>query len=152
MRSWHENKSIFSPFSSIQSVRQFTTRILEFEQRIHILINNANIQWVPLRRTAEGHEYHWGYNHLAHFAMTQLLMPLLLRYEIYVTYYVTLQKSNVCSQLNALDAKETRFKNCHILCIHLGKPSKLRFSKAIIWEPTSYFRRVIYTTLMKEKK
>ena len=155
--SWHENKSKcictyiykFSPFSSIQSVRQFTTRILEFEQRIHILINNANIQWVPLRRTAEGHEYHWGYNHLAHFAMTQLLMPLLLRYEIYVTYYVTLQKYNVCSQLNALEANETRYKICHILGMHLGK---LWFSKAIIWEQTSYFRRVIYTTLMEEKK
>ena len=36
--------------------------------------------WMPLKRTAEGHEYHWGYNHLAHFAVTQLLMPLLLRY------------------------------------------------------------------------
>jgi hypothetical protein len=37
--------------------------------------------WIPLRRSSEGHEYHWGYNHLAHFAMTQLLMPLLLRYQ-----------------------------------------------------------------------
>ena len=152
MRSWHENKSIFSPFSSIQSVRQFTTRILEFEQRIHILINNANIQWVPLRRTAEGHEYHWGYNHLAHFAMTQLLMPLLLRYEIYVTYYVTLQKYNVCSQLyNALEAKETRFKNCHILCVHLGKPLKLRFSKAMIWRTNLLFPKS-YLYYVNERK
>jgi len=65
--------------SSIHSVRDFTTKILESEQRVHLLINNASIQWVPLKRTAEGHEFHWGYNHLAHFAMTQLLMPLLLR-------------------------------------------------------------------------
>ena len=64
---------------SIHSVRDFTTKILESEQRVHLLINNASIQWVPLKRTAEGHEFHWGYNHLAHFAMTQLLMPLLLR-------------------------------------------------------------------------
>ena len=27
----------------------------------------------------KGHEYHWGVNHLSHFVMTQLLMPLLLR-------------------------------------------------------------------------
>lgn len=65
--------------SSIKSVREFTTRILESEQRVHILVNNANIMWMPLKRTNEGHEFHWGYNHLSHFAMTQLLMPLLLR-------------------------------------------------------------------------
>jgi len=34
---------------------------------------------MPLKRTGESHEFHWGFNHLAHFAMTQLLMPLLLR-------------------------------------------------------------------------
>ena len=61
-------------------MREFTTKILESEQRVHILINNASVMWMPLKRTAEGHEYHWGYNHLAHFAVTQLLMPLLLRY------------------------------------------------------------------------
>lgn len=65
--------------SCIRSVREFTTKILESEQRVHILINNASVMWMPLKRTAEGHEYHWGYNHLAHFAVTQLLMPLLLR-------------------------------------------------------------------------
>lgn len=63
----------------IRSVREFTTKILESEQRIHILINNASVMWMPLRRTVEGHEYHWGYNHLASFVMTQLMMPLLLR-------------------------------------------------------------------------
>ena len=56
---------------SIRSVREFTTKILESEQRIHILINNASVMWMPLRRTVEGHEYHWGYNHLACFVMTQ---------------------------------------------------------------------------------
>ena len=64
---------------SLRSVREFTTKILESEQRIHILINNSSVMWMPLRRTVEGHEYHWGHNHLAHFAMTQLMMPLLLR-------------------------------------------------------------------------
>ncbi len=49
------------------------------ESRIHILINNASVMWHPLERTAEGHELHWGVNHLAAFVMTQLLMPLLYR-------------------------------------------------------------------------
>jgi NAD(P)-dependent dehydrogenase (short-subunit alcohol dehydrogenase family) len=49
------------------------------ESRVHVLVNNACVQWCPLERTHEGHEMHWGVNHLANFAMTQLLMPLLHR-------------------------------------------------------------------------
>ena len=69
----------YCDMASIKSVRNFCTKILEQESRIHILINQACVMWHPYRQTAEGHEYHWGVNHLAHFVMTQLLMPLLLR-------------------------------------------------------------------------
>ena len=65
--------------ASLKSVRDFCSRILEQESRINILINHACVMWHPYRQTAEGHEYHWGVNHLSHFVMTQLLMPLLLR-------------------------------------------------------------------------
>jgi len=69
----------YCDMASIKSVRNFCTKILEQESKIHILINQACVMWHPYRQTAEGHEYHWGVNHLAHFVMTQLLMPLLLR-------------------------------------------------------------------------
>ena len=69
----------YCDMSSLKSVRDFCTKILESESRLHILINQACVMWYPLKRTAEGHEWHWGINHLAHFVITQLLMPLLLR-------------------------------------------------------------------------
>lgn len=64
---------------SLKSVHEFCTKILESESRLHILINHHTVMWYPLQRTNEGHEWHWGINHLAHFVVTQLLMPLLLR-------------------------------------------------------------------------
>eukprot|EP00095_Tigriopus_kingsejongensis_P003291 maker-scaffold1633_size32735-snap-gene-0.8 protein:Tk03291 transcript:maker-scaffold1633_size32735-snap-gene-0.8-mRNA-1 annotation:"retinol dehydrogenase 13-like" len=69
----------YCDMTSLKSVRDFTTKILEQESRIHVLINLASVMWCPLQRTPEGFEMHWGFNHLSNFVMTQLLMPLLHR-------------------------------------------------------------------------
>lgn len=69
----------YCDMGSLKSVRDFTTKILEQESRIHVLINLSSVMWCPLERTPEGFEKHWGFNHLSNFVMTQLLMPLLHR-------------------------------------------------------------------------
>lgn len=60
--------------ASLQSVRDFATRILNQEPRIDILINNAGVMVPPYTKTEDGFELQFGVNHLAHFLLTNLLL------------------------------------------------------------------------------
>ena len=43
-----------------------------------MLVNNAGVMALPLRRTADGFEMQFATNHLGHYALTGLLLPALL--------------------------------------------------------------------------
>ncbi|EGR48656.1 uncharacterized protein TRIREDRAFT_107526 [Trichoderma reesei QM6a] len=65
--------------ASLDSVRQAAKTILASTDKISILTNNAGIMAVPdLQLTKDGHELHFGVNHLSHFLLFQLLKPALL--------------------------------------------------------------------------
>jgi NAD(P)-dependent dehydrogenase (short-subunit alcohol dehydrogenase family) len=57
--------------ADLSSVRAFAKGI---EGPVDVLINNAGVMAVPLRRTADGFEMQFGTNHLGHFALTGLLL------------------------------------------------------------------------------
>ena len=63
--------------SSFKSVRSFANSILESENRLDILINNAGIFMAPFEKTEDGFESHFQVNHLGHFLLTQMLIDLL---------------------------------------------------------------------------
>ena len=64
--------------SSMLSVRKCAERLLEYVNKIDILVNNAGIAWDWGRETTEdGFELTFATNHLGHFLLTDLLMPLL---------------------------------------------------------------------------
>ena len=63
--------------SSLASVRSFAASFLEDYDRLDVLINNAGVMACPYSKTADGFEIQFGTNHLGHFALTGLLMPLL---------------------------------------------------------------------------
>ena len=60
----------------LHSVHQAAEQILK-ESRLDVLVNNAGIMGVDKTLTKDGFEPHFGVNHLAHFVLTALLLPLL---------------------------------------------------------------------------
>ena len=64
--------------ASLASVRQFAGVFAQSHGRLDMLINNAGVMAIPHRTTADGFEMQIGTNHLGHFALTGLLLPLIL--------------------------------------------------------------------------
>jgi NAD(P)-dependent dehydrogenase (short-subunit alcohol dehydrogenase family) len=64
---------------ALASVRAFAEKRIASEPRLDLLINNAGVMMPPYGRTADGFETQIGTNHLAHFALTGLLLESLRR-------------------------------------------------------------------------
>ena len=65
--------------ASLESVKACATRLLASEKQLHVLMNNAGVMAVPRSYTVDGFEMHLGVNHLGHFLLTKLLLPLIQR-------------------------------------------------------------------------
>ncbi len=64
--------------ANLASVRAFADAFHRRQRRLDVLCNNAGVMAMPYRRTADGFEMQFGTNHLGHFALTGLLIDLLL--------------------------------------------------------------------------
>ena len=64
--------------ASLASVREFARAYAARHARLDLLVNNAGVMAIPRRETADGFEMQLGTNHLGHFALTGLLLELLL--------------------------------------------------------------------------
>ena len=63
--------------ADLTSVRKFTKDFCNRFPNLDILINNAGVMVPPYQQTKDGFELQFGSNHLGHFALTGLLLPLL---------------------------------------------------------------------------
>lgn len=61
--------------SSLASVREFAARFTAERAGLDLLINNAGVMAAPRQLTQDGFETQFGTNHLAHFALTGLMLP-----------------------------------------------------------------------------
>jgi NAD(P)-dependent dehydrogenase (short-subunit alcohol dehydrogenase family) len=62
----------------LASVRAFAAAFASGHNQLDLLVNNAGVMAPPRRITKDGFELQFGTNHLGHFALTGLLLPLLL--------------------------------------------------------------------------
>ncbi|MBT2560822.1 SDR family NAD(P)-dependent oxidoreductase [Pedobacter sp. ISL-68] len=63
--------------TDFNSINTFAEAFLVNSRPLDLLINNAGIMWVPLRRDARGYESQLSTNHLGHFQLTAKLWPAL---------------------------------------------------------------------------
>ena len=59
------------------SVKDFAKRALDIGAPLDVLVNNAGVMATPAMTTDDGFEYQLGVNHLGHFTLTTMLLPLI---------------------------------------------------------------------------
>ena len=68
----------FLDLSDLESVAEFARHYRQQHSTLDLLINNAGVMMLPYGQTKQGFERHFGINHLGHFALTGLLLPLIM--------------------------------------------------------------------------
>ncbi|GJJ69517.1 hypothetical protein EMPS_01863 [Entomortierella parvispora] len=68
---------IYLDLASLEEVKKFSREVQKRTNTIDLLINNAGVMDIPeFRPTAEGYDCQFGINHLGHYYLTHLLLPL----------------------------------------------------------------------------
>lgn len=75
VKEWVTLKHISWQYLTCMSL--LLSRFLNLESRLHVLINNAGITFMPRTESKEGFEMHLATNHLGHFLLTNLLLDTL---------------------------------------------------------------------------
>lgn len=75
----NDAEMVLGDLASFSSIRAAAAEIAERVEHIDVLVNNAGVVTIKREVTEDGFERQLGVNHLGHFLLTGLLMPLLLR-------------------------------------------------------------------------
>jgi NAD(P)-dependent dehydrogenase (short-subunit alcohol dehydrogenase family) len=63
----------------LTTIKSFAESYISSGKALHILVNNAGVMANPFEKTKQGFEYQLGVNHIGHFYLTKLLLPVLAR-------------------------------------------------------------------------
>jgi NAD(P)-dependent dehydrogenase (short-subunit alcohol dehydrogenase family) len=70
-------ESLLADLSSVAEVRRLAEAVRARHERLDVLVNNAGAMFTRRHVTVDGHERTFALNHLAYFALTNELLPLL---------------------------------------------------------------------------
>jgi len=73
-----ELRSVALDLADLAAVRRTADMLRDTHEHLDLLLANAGVMATPQRRTTDGFELQIGTNHLGHFALTGLLLPVLL--------------------------------------------------------------------------
>ena len=93
--------------SDLNSVAECAEKIKAQYSHLDLLINNAGVMIPPFSRTAQGFELQFGTNHLGHFALTGLLLPLITNTPDSRIVSV----SSIAAKMNYMDFKDLNFEH-----------------------------------------
>lgn len=77
LSSTMEIKYLPLDLSSLASVKEAADTFLRENDRLHLLILNAGLMAQPAVRSSDGYEIQLAVNHIGHFLLTRLLLPVL---------------------------------------------------------------------------
>lgn len=101
--------------SSLASVREFAKVMRDSRIKIHVLINNAGVMQSPYTESKDGFELQMATNHLAHFLLTNLLLPQLRHTEeARIINVSSLAHLRVFIDLNNLLTAEKDYKKAQV--------------------------------------
>lgn len=89
------------------SIDSFAEKFLSSDRKLDLLINNAGIMWVPLRRDSRGIESQLATNYLGQFHLTAKLFPALKKADAARVISV----SSYGHQMSPFDFEDPNFKN-----------------------------------------
>ncbi|KAF9514817.1 hypothetical protein BS47DRAFT_1392078 [Hydnum rufescens UP504] len=68
-------RKLILDLSSFDAIRAAAAEVNAYSEPIHVLINNAASKMGPYTETKDGHENHFGVDHLGHFLFTLSILP-----------------------------------------------------------------------------
>ncbi|MDZ4770049.1 MAG: SDR family oxidoreductase [Chloroflexota bacterium] len=72
---------VIGDLASLEQVRGLAASVASRTDRLDVLINNAGVKPTTRQVSADGYELTFAVNHLAHFLLTDLLLPLIQKAE-----------------------------------------------------------------------
>lgn len=109
--TWNKSvECIKCDLASMESIREFVDTFKKSHDMLHVLVNNAGTMWHPKGYTKEGFETHFGVNHLGHFYLTNLLLPV-LKYSYPSRVVVLTSRDHLKGKINFEDLNSAKNYN-----------------------------------------